>query len=278
MSYAPNTILAVRALFRVHIPQLTPIALGIVGDDEHAASGTSYHLGADALKSSSYSIVESSRDRNGLTNAAAALDIGDFKITVKGKVHTLHTFNAWLVAQCKAGTEDTKDIREVIYSLDGQTVKRWDRLARRTSGDLSHRTHTHVSWFRDSENSSKTAVFRRWFISIGAIIEEPQEREVTEAELITAINKALEAPAGQAAIALAAGKGVHGQRLGKSDVTIGQALQTTAAVRHAEVVAALAGLSAAVAKLGDPDVSADELREAILEAIAEIVKRPSIPE
>lgn len=196
MSFAPATILAVRALFRVHVPQLTPVALGIVGDDSHAASGTSYHLGKDALKSSSYSIIESSRDRAGLSNAAAALDVGDFTITVKGKKHDLRDFSRWLVEECTSGAADTRDIREVIYSLDGKNVKRWDRLGRRTTGDSSHRTHTHISWFRDSENRDKTSVVRRWFESIGAI---EKEDDVSQADVIAA----LKSDAGKAAIVAA---------------------------------------------------------------------------
>lgn len=196
MSFAPATILAARKLIQKHVPQLSAVELGIVGDDAHANSGTSYHLGKDALRSTSYSIVESSRDRNGLSNAAAALDIGWFKITVKGKSWTLRDLSLWLVAECRAGAADTKDIREIIYSPDGQIVRRWDRLGIRTSGDDSHLSHTHVSWFRDSEDRSKTGAFTRWFQHIGAI---EQEDDVTEAELIAAVTKALQSSAARSA-------------------------------------------------------------------------------
>lgn len=176
MSYAPSTIMAARALFmnclRTAGLDPNPASFGVVGDDSHAQAGTGYHVGKDALKSTAYSIVESSRDKNGLTNAASALDVGWFSFTVKGKLHNLRSFSVWLVAQCKAGTADTKDIREVIYSTDGAVVKRWDRLGIRTTGDSSHLTHTHLSWFRDSENRDKTALFRRYFTEIG-ILEDP---------------------------------------------------------------------------------------------------------
>jgi hypothetical protein len=63
----------------------------------------------------------------------------------------------------------TRDIREVIGTTDGVTVYCWisgqampdgkpARLA--NCADSSHLTHTHISWFRDSENRDKTAVFR----------------------------------------------------------------------------------------------------------------------
>lgn len=187
MSFAPPTILAVRKLIQVHVPQLSAIELGIVGDDAHANSGTSYHLGEDALKSSSYSIVESSRDRNGLSNAASGLDVGWFKITVKGKVFTLRDMSAWIVGQCRANAADTRDIREIIYSLDGETVKRWDDLGIRSSGDSSHLTHTHISWYRDSEFRTKTSIFARWFEHIGAI---EKEDDVSQADVIAALKSA----------------------------------------------------------------------------------------
>lgn len=186
MSYAPANLKAARAFYIATLKTggytIDPLAVGIVGDDSHANAGTSYHLGDDALKSTAYSIVESSRDRNGLTDAAAAVDYGAFSLTAGGKSHNLRTFSAWLVAQCKAGTADTADIREVIYSLDGSTVKRWDRLSIRSTGDSSHTTHTHVSYFRDSENRSQTALLKRYFTEIGVLEDEdmPTAKEVVD--------------------------------------------------------------------------------------------------
>lgn len=168
MSFAPGPILQVRHLIQSVVPSLSNVELGIVGDDAHANSGTSYHLGKDALKSSAYSIVESSRDRNGLSNAASGLDVGWF--TLRGK--SLRDMSRWIVAECEAGAPDTKDIREIIYSTDGKVVKRWDALKRRSTGDSSHLTHTHFSWFRDSENRDKTSIFRRWFVSVGALEDD----------------------------------------------------------------------------------------------------------
>jgi hypothetical protein len=69
----------------------------------------------------------------------------------------------WIVGQCKAGAPDTRDIREVIYSPDGVTVKRWDRLGKRSSGDDSHRDHTHISYHRDAEGRDKVSLFKRFF-------------------------------------------------------------------------------------------------------------------
>ncbi|MEV6344117.1 hypothetical protein [Actinoplanes sp. NPDC051851] len=172
MTYAPDTLQDARTFLITTVPGLSGAAVGIVGDTSHAATGTSYHLGEDDLADTAYSIIESSRDKNGLTDAASALDVGWFSVKAGGKTHTLRTFSAWLVAECEAGAADTRDIREVIYTLDGKTVKRWDRLGRRTSGDSSHLYHTHISYFRDSEKRDKTALFRRYLTEIGLLEDD----------------------------------------------------------------------------------------------------------
>jgi Glycosyl hydrolases family 25 len=165
MSTAPATLLSARKLWLTTFPKMDPLSMGIVGDDSHAKTGTSYHLGRDALKADAYSIVESARDKNGLTNNASALDVGYF---TSGS-NTLRTFSVWLVAQCAAGTPGTADIREVIYSPDGKVVKRWDRLKKRSTGPISHLIHTHISYFRDSADRDKTALFIRYFRAIGLL-------------------------------------------------------------------------------------------------------------
>jgi hypothetical protein len=189
MTNAPQSILNARAVVRRETG-LSAVETGIVGDDNHTNSGSSYHLGKSALRADSYTITESSRDRNGLSEYASALDIGWFSISRGGKTHTLRTFSAWLVNQCKAGTADTADIREIIYSPDGKVVKRWDRLGKRSTGDDSHLTHTHVSWFRDSTGrDNKAALFERYFAEI-------EGDDVSQADVIAA----LKSPEGRFAI------------------------------------------------------------------------------
>ena len=165
---APDTLLAVRRLLLDHLDGLEPAAVGIVGDPAHRGG---YHCGSDRVVSRDYSVIESSRDRTGLARWACALDVGSFTATVAGKRHDLRSFSAWLVAQCKADAADTRDIREVIYSPDGTTVKRWDRLGKRTSGDDSHLWHTHFSFHRDAIKAGRdqTAVFRRYLTTIGLL-------------------------------------------------------------------------------------------------------------
>jgi peptidoglycan hydrolase-like protein with peptidoglycan-binding domain len=128
------------------------VALGIVGDKNHRGG---YHCGQDRVDSDDYSVDESPRDREGLSYAASAIDIGNFS--------GLRKLSLWIVAQCEAGAPDTLDIREIIYSPDGLTVKRWDREKERDGGDGSHRSHSHISYYRDSENDDKVALFRRYW-------------------------------------------------------------------------------------------------------------------
>jgi len=181
---APANLKAVRTLLLDHLDvnkgltrstDLDPDEVGIVGNPDHRGG---YHCGSDRVVSGDYSVVESSRDRTGLTLDAAALDVGDFSIRVGGKAHTLASFSVWLVAQCKAGTADTRDIREVIYSPDGKTVKRWDRLGKRSTGDSSHLWHTHISFHRDAIKAGRdlTPLFRRYLTEIG-LIKAPQPLE-----------------------------------------------------------------------------------------------------
>lgn len=158
VTYAPKQLTAARG-YLIDAYGVDPATVGIVGD---AAHNGGYHCGADRTIDGDYSVVESSRDRNGLTNAAAALDIGNFTKKAGGRTLNLRSLSVWLVKQCKANTADTRDIREVIYTDDGRTVKRWDRLGIRNTGDDSHLWHTHISYFRDSESRDKTALFKRY--------------------------------------------------------------------------------------------------------------------
>jgi hypothetical protein len=155
---------------------LDPDEVGIIGDTAHAAGGDSYHLGRDKIRARAgrdrYSVDESARDQHGLDNNASAIDVGFFQVkTVRG-VFDLRDFSVWLVGLCIAGDPDTRDIREVIYSPDGRTVRRWDRQKRRTSGDDSHLFHTHLSEYRDADGHRMVALVTRWLQRIGLLPEE----------------------------------------------------------------------------------------------------------
>ncbi|WP_328344591.1 hypothetical protein [Micromonospora sp. NBC_00421] len=168
MTTAPTNLLAVRRLLLDTISGLDPASVGIVGDPAHRGG---YHTGSDRVVANDYSVVESTRDSTGLTLYASALDVGTFSVWSGGATHNLRTFSEWCVAQCRANTGDSRDIREIIYSPDGKVVRRWDRLGRRSSGDDSHLWHTHVSFFRDSTKAGRdqTPLFRRYLTGIGLL-------------------------------------------------------------------------------------------------------------
>ncbi|WP_235965716.1 hypothetical protein [Micromonospora rubida] len=187
MTTAPKVLLAVRTLLLDHLGPhgLEPAAVGIVGDPAHRGG---YHCGEDRVirrsgRIDDYSVVESTRDRAGLTLDASALDVGQFSVRAAGRTHDLRTFSTWCVAQCDDGAPDTLDIREIIYSPDGRTVRRWDRLGRRSSGDSSHLWHTHFSFFRDAIRAGRaqTPLFRRYLTTIG-LLEDP---DVSAADVFT---------------------------------------------------------------------------------------------
>lgn len=151
MTYAPDDLLAVRR-YLLSITGLPSNAVGIVGDDAHPDG---YHVGNDALAAvgkltSDYSKRESPRDRPG-SNAASALDVGSWGGRRGAAKVTFLEFSAGLAAACRNGDPRAADIREIIYTPDGLTVHRYDRLGIRSSGDSSHLYHTHVSLFRMSE-------------------------------------------------------------------------------------------------------------------------------
>jgi hypothetical protein len=152
-----------------------------VGDAAHQRR-PSYHNGQDAITrygriaATDYTI-RTSRDREPwLSNAASALDIGNFSRNGK----TLRGLSMSLVAQARAGLPGTQDMREIIYSPDGIVVMRWDRergyssMPRAGEADASHRWHTHVSWYRDSEYRHKLAPFRHYFEPTAASFWAPE--------------------------------------------------------------------------------------------------------
>lgn len=135
--------------------------IGIVGDESHRSSG-GYHVGNDVLAMigklhSDYSKRQTEKDRPG-SNAAMALDIGG----LSGQ--QLSDLTNWLIAQCRAGTSDTRNIREVIgRKSPSGGIQHYDALGIQTGLPAGHDTHTHISYYRDSEGGDKTSLFRRYF-------------------------------------------------------------------------------------------------------------------
>jgi hypothetical protein len=164
MSYAPP---AMKALGAYWVRQ-GGVNLGIVGNTAHVKG---YHLGKDRIFDGSgpgigwddYS-VKTTRDKAGLTDAASAIDLG----RMDGSLSKLWTFSMWLARQCMANAPGTRDVREIIFwHPERGRVVGWSDLAPdrliNDYGDLSHKTHTHISYYRDSEGRDKTALFQRYF-------------------------------------------------------------------------------------------------------------------
>lgn len=168
MTYAPQTLLDARHVYQDYTG-LSDVEVGIVGDKDHDGG---YHQGWDNRRITNgelndYSWEESSRDWNHKTNAASAIDFGWFEIALGGSTITLIDFNLWIVQELNVGAPDSLDVREFIYTPDGVTVKRWDRLKKRTSGDKSHLTHSHMSRFRDAEKKALAPFINRFFLEHG---------------------------------------------------------------------------------------------------------------
>jgi|GEM_PF-1803595 len=229
MTYAPESLMDARE-YIIREYGVAAASVGIIGGPNHRGG---YHCGADRTINGDYSVVESPRDRRGLTDAASALDVGTF--TKGGR--DLRQFSAWLVDQCRAGAPDTADIREVIYSTDGRTVRRWDRLGRRSTGDDSHLWHTHISYFRDSEKRDKTKLFSRYMegdttMDLTDAVRLPQWALDRWPDLATTIN-----------VNTALGSGYGHARSAKDEV---YREAGRAADRHRETTATLAAILAAV--------------------------------
>jgi hypothetical protein len=166
VTYAPGTIVDLSRYWT----EQGGVSLGIVGDAKHRKG---YHLGRDriygpnGLGAQDYS-VKTPRDRLGLSDAASAIDLGKLGGTYLG----LWDFSAWLAGRCMTFAPGTIDVREIIFwDRPSQTVLGWSSLTPDRLipgyGDSSHRTHTHISFYRDSESRSKTALFAPYFADTG---------------------------------------------------------------------------------------------------------------
>jgi hypothetical protein len=269
MTYAPASIKAAQVYLRAQTG-LPWVSLGIVGDENHDGG---YHHGKPNVPAWDYSRDESSRDEKGLTGAASALDIGKFTKGTK----TLRTFSVWLVQQCKANAPDTRDIREVIYSPDGKVVKRWDRLGKRTSGDSSHLSHTHISYHRDAEARDKTGLFKRYF-------ESEANMAITDADVLKIWGYKNIALTKMDAYAILRDKGLEQQiraEQAKQTVLMQQLLAAQSDLTEAEIAAAVAAgvaealpsveeLAAAVAAAVDHDLDTAAVAEALREVLGSV--------
>lgn len=165
MTISPDTLLTVRRIYQKYT-NLPAVALGI---QHYSPQGGGYHEGNDLLAqagrlTSDYSKRETHLDQPG-SNNASAIDIGYFDVKLSnGRRVTLRDHSAWILDHWN----EAWFIRELIYSPDGKTVKRKDRLGIRTTGDNSHLTHDHISYFRDyTLNPAIPAFHQRFWDDMG---------------------------------------------------------------------------------------------------------------
>jgi hypothetical protein len=174
MTYSPQTLRSLMAFWQ----NMGGVNLGIVGDVAHQAKGRSYHLGRSDLTWDAYSRI-TARDKAGLTEAASAVDLG----RVNGSLRELRAFSQSFYRMCQTNFPGTRDVREVIWSPDGIDVLRWDRErgyaspARIGEADNSHLTHTHISFYRDSEYRPKVFLFQAVFSNTIELPDTSTEEE-----------------------------------------------------------------------------------------------------
>jgi hypothetical protein len=308
MTYAPQTYKDARAYLieqldmhpgRVVHDDLDPAEVGIVGSEAHKRKGVSYHLGKSDLKMwlDPYS-VRLARDRKGLTDGAAALDIGEFRKRLpSGIVVTHRTLGDWLLKQCHAGARDAAWIREVIWSPDGKTVLRYDRergqrsAPRPGEADDSHLTHDHLSGYRDQEHTPKKPLFERFMREMGdddmpsvgeiwgAKVGKGDRREAVSVALVRAANGAQDAAAGTDAILKLLAGETDAERIIAEIREQGEQTRAAIDARVRELAEQLApGLAAAVAERLGVEIEASEVGEALAAELAEMLAAASRPQ
>jgi hypothetical protein len=185
VSNTPQTLIDLGSWWVAH----GGVNLGSVGNQKHCYG---YHLGRDRIFSNcacrpdgscvpgggakDYS-VQTARDKAGLSSAASAIDLG----RLGGNLTNLQAFSDWLAKRCLAGHPTTSDVREVIYSPDGQRVFGFkDGVGSLIPGygDDTHLTHTHISFYRDSESRDKRPLFADYFT--GAIGGDMSLAKITD--------------------------------------------------------------------------------------------------
>lgn len=139
--------------------------LGIVGDANHKAG---YHLGPDRTPVGDYS-ERLVRDKAGARQFPVYASAEDSSMAWSQSRQWL----AKLVTDARNNEPYTRDIREIIGSLDGQTALYWDSQAGfqpvRYLGS-GHVTHTHISFFRDAAQRDQSDVLRMY-------LEPPTEED-----------------------------------------------------------------------------------------------------
>lgn len=232
-------LVTLRAEFNAVAPNRDRGADGSIGDTAHQATGTSDHLPDEDTPYLRDRDADSRNEVHGLDIDSSGPWPGGwawFDAAVKG-----------IVDRHRRGEDDR--LEYVIWNRKIASRSRGWVWRTYTGTADPHTGHAHFSSRYTTAQESDT---KPWGI----------EDDMTPDQLITALNS----DAGQAAIAKAAGKGVHNQILFRSDVTIGAAIRGANDKATALVSAVAAIPDATVAELGDTARSIEE-QAALLRAV-----------
>lgn len=152
--------------FRSTVLSITGItdgnSVGIVGDGAHQRTG-GYHEGKDVLVanglwSTDYS-VRLTRDRNGCTNSASAIDVG-YQWPHGGNAAWVRWNNS-LASHLKSNDPKLSAIRAINYWNGSRKIRidreyGWSEQSTTDTVDI----HTHIEIYRDTEGSRQTTLDR----------------------------------------------------------------------------------------------------------------------
>lgn len=162
MSTRPQSLIDVGQLVKSNFPTAA-ISIRAARSARGFHAGRAEIFGPAGQGARDYS-VKAARNSAGLTDASSAIDIS--RISYKGADSPLRQLTASLVAQSAAG-QDGAQLFEVIGPDATGAANYWGVLTgwqpRPAWADGSHRWHVHVSYYRDTEFSDRTAPFRRFF-------------------------------------------------------------------------------------------------------------------
>ncbi len=163
MTSAPPDLVALRSQL-LQVTGLSATALGIAPDAAHLSSG-GYHVGVADIRrigrwNSDYS-TRQARDRSVGGNMASAVDVGSAWRN-GGRAAWLR-FNNLLYQEMRDRPQNLPALRAINVSLDGRRKQRYDQLHRGdgliASADTVD-THTHLSFWRDSEGRRAATLAR----------------------------------------------------------------------------------------------------------------------